>query len=454
MGASGAARLGLMAVDGRVDAVLERWRSMIPQNVEAQLTVSFRSIARFIAYVVISGVLLACPAVVLRLRSLPTESSGSMLPRWDSVFDAAVVLLFAFHLVWNALATTIQAEEVKDKIGGFVSSLRSAVDDRRKLLGAPPPNIQLQALVSPTSGLVVNDLWASHVAKRAWAVRGASFTCRNGEVIVVLGDDGAGKTRLLTVIAESIVSPPRRALSAQKVRGLVSVGGLEVSKWDNRQLKGRVGIALNDVRSMSDTAQILSGLSLEEILDPCTGIRNLDLSHSPGPNERAVMMLALKVTGLYTSLLQRLPSKLATIVTASEEDLLPSVVRPRYQILSPAEWSKLLLARVLAQAIYDNDNSSGSNDNLSNCLVGSVLLLDDHLMHLSEIDEARLLLDLRSSGAATVTTSNRWATGRFADRIVVMKDGAIVETGTHAELLNRGPQLSIYAAKWHAMTNS
>jgi ABC-type multidrug transport system fused ATPase/permease subunit len=53
-----------------------------------------------------------------------------------------------------------------------------------------------------------------------------------------------------------------------------------------------------------------------------------------------------------------------------------------------------------------------------------------------------------------VTTSNRWATGRFADRIVVMKDGAIVETGTHAELLNRGPQLSIYAAKWHAMTNS
>jgi ABC-type multidrug transport system fused ATPase/permease subunit len=81
-------------------------------------------------------------------------------------------------------------------------------------------------------------------------------------------------------------------------------------------------------------------------------------------------------------------------------------------------------------------------------------LLDDVLVHLSEVEEARLLRDLKSSGAATLVTSNRWATGRFADRVAVVKDGTIVETGTHSELLNRGPQQSIYAAKWHAMTSA
>jgi ABC-type hemin transport system ATPase subunit len=200
---------------------------------------------------------------------------------------------------------------------------------------------------------------------------------------------------------------------------------------------------------------MLSGLSLEEILEPSGGIRNLELSHNAGANEKACMILALKITGLYSSLLPKLPSKLSTIVTANEEDILrASALQPLYQILSPAEWSKLLLARVLAQTIYDNENVAGNNENVENCLMGSLLLLDDATLYLDEVEEARLLRELRKTGAATVLTSNRWAAGRFADRIAVVKDGAVVESGTHAELLNHGPQHSLYAAKWHAMSTA
>ena len=78
--------------------------------------------------------------------------------------------------------------------------------------------------------------------------------------------------------------------------------------------------------------------------------------------------------------------------------------------------------------------------------------MDDPTVLLSEVEEARLLKDLRRTGAATVMSTNKWATGRFADTIVVVKDGAIVESGTHNELIARGPQQSLYAAKWHAMT--
>lgn len=455
LAASGASRLGLLAVDGRLDNVLERWRSMIPQSLETQSDVPFKSVARMVFYGVVSCLLLSGPLLFRRDVVISmVDASNSLLPRWDSSFDVSVVLLFEYHLVLNALAKTVRAEDAKVRITGFVASLARAVKERRDLLCVPPPNLPLQASLSPTDGVAVKDLWASHVTKRAWAVRGANISCQNGEILALLGDDGAGKTRLITVLAESMISPPRRALSSQKVRGSISVGGVDVTKWDNGQLKHRLGIFLNDVRSVCDTAQILTGMSLEEILDPSPGIRNLDTSHSAGPSERAAMMLALKITGLSSTLLQRLPSKLSTIVTASEEDLQPSPLRPRYQILSPAEWSKLLLARVLAQTIYNNENSAGSNDAVINSLVGSVLLLDDPTLHFSEVEEARLLLDLRQSRAATIITSNRWATGRFADRIAVIKDGAIVETGTHSELLNRGPQQSIYAAKWHAMTSA
>ena len=55
------------------------------------------------------------------------------------------------------------------------------------------------------------------------------------------------------------------------------------------------------------------------------------------------MMLALHITGLYSTLLPKLPSKISTVLTANEEDILnPSALQSLYQLLSPAEWSKFL----------------------------------------------------------------------------------------------------------------
>lgn len=162
--------------------------------------------------------------------------------------------------------------------------------------------------------------------------------------------------------------------------------------------------------------------------------------------------LLVQITGLYNTLLPKLPSKLGTVLTSNEEDLRPSSLKPRSSVLSPGEWSKLILTRVLAQTIYDNDNALATPDKTENSLVGSVLLLDEPTSLFSEVEEGKLLQNLRDSGAATVLTTNKWATGRFADHIVVVKDGMIVESGSHMDLINRGPQQSLYASKWQAMT--
>uniref|UniRef100_A0A7R9ZSK3 ABC transporter domain-containing protein n=1 Tax=Craspedostauros australis TaxID=1486917 RepID=A0A7R9ZSK3_9STRA len=217
-------------------------------------------------------------------------------------------------------------------------------------------------------------------------------------------------------------------------------------------LKRRTGILLNDIRTAADTASIVSGLTLEEVLEPLNGSKTLDPGRQLSAVEKASMLLSMKITGLYTSLLPKLPSKWSTVITANEEDLRPSPLRPRSTVLSPSEWSKLLLAKILAQTISDNDNSAASNDKIDSCLMGSVLILDDPTVLLSEVEEATLLNKIRRTGAATVMSTNKWATGRFADKVAVIKDGRVVETGTHNELLSRGPQQSLYAAKWQAMT--
>mmetsp|Transcript_29177 Transcript_29177/g.37580 ORF Transcript_29177/g.37580 Transcript_29177/m.37580 type:complete len:87 (+) Transcript_29177:3-263(+) len=84
-------------------------------------------------------------------------------------------------------------------------------------------------------------------------------------------------------------------------------------------------------------------------------------------------------------------------------------------------------------------------------MIGSILLLDDATSQMSEVDEARLISSLRSTGAAVLLTSNRWASGRFADRIIVMDGGSVVESGTHGDLMNLGPERSLYARQWSDM---
>ena len=162
--------------------------------------------------------------------------------------------------------------------------------------------------------------------------------------------------------------------------------------------------------------------------------------------------LCYQITGLGSKILVHLPSKLSTVVSPNEDDLKPSSIRPPAYPLSPSDWSRVLLTKILAQAISGNENQLSSHITVRKCMVGSILLLDDATTQMSEEDEAQLITALRSTDAAVILTSNRWATGRFADQIVVVDGGSVVESGTHSDLLNLGPERSVYARHWRAIS--
>ena len=193
----------------------------------------------------------------------------------------------------------------------------------------------------------------------------------------------------------------------------------------------------------------MAGCTLEEVLEPVP----LEAGGRVGPKERNAMAVAMKITGLKSKLLPRLPSKLSTVISSNEDEIKGSSLRPPSFPLSPSDWSRVFLTKTLAQLISGNENQLSSTGTVPKCMIGSILLLDDATSQMSEGDESSIILALRSTGAAVLLTSNRWASGRFADRVVVVSGGTVVESGTHNDLINLGPERSVYAREWNAMSS-
>ena len=85
---------------------------------------------------------------------------------------------------------------------------------------------------------------------------------------------------------------------------------------------------------------------------------------------------------------------------------------------SGGEMQKLVLAR----AVYKN---------------GAILILDEPTAALDPIAENRLYQQYNelTRGKTSIYISHRFASTRFCDRIILLEDGRIIESGTHDELM-------------------
>jgi ATP-binding cassette, subfamily B, bacterial len=68
----------------------------------------------------------------------------------------------------------------------------------------------------------------------------------------------------------------------------------------------------------------------------------------------------------------------------------------------------------------------------------AILLLDEATSHLDVVTEAQVDAELDQLSCTRLVIAHRMSTVRSADLILVLEDGAIVERGTHGELLARG----------------
>jgi ABC-type multidrug transport system fused ATPase/permease subunit len=296
LGTSSASRLGLLSVNGSIETILERWQMLLSSSSSESAKRRISTTIRLLGYMLLAALATLLPVVVSTLfsSSLVNVASKTSL-KWDSLMDVSVVLVSVLVLVYHALRDAIASMDARPYMLEFLETL-SQMTKEISILQKSQSDMQLPASLSPTAGLAVNDLWAAHTSKRAWAVRGASLFCKNGEILVLLGDDGHGKTRLLTTLAECMLTPPRSAISSNKVRGSISLGGIDIAKWDRNLVRRRLGVLLSDVRTVADMANLFSGLTLEEILEPVDFSKGINPSHKLNPGEKSAMVLALKVS--------------------------------------------------------------------------------------------------------------------------------------------------------------
>lgn len=204
-----------------------------------------------------------------------------------------------------------------------------------------------------------------------FAIRDLSLAIAAGEKIAIVGENGAGKTTLTKLLL--------RLYDADG--GTVQINGRPIADYDVSTLRGRIGIAFQQSR--------LYALSVRENM---TAYADAD---------DARLKSCLEEVGLRLSLD-------AQVTKEFDEN---------GAVLSGGDAQRLCLTRLLHSEF-------------------GLLILDEPSSALDPIAEyriAKLIFD--RSPTTTVMVAHRLSTVVDADRIYLLSDGRIIESGTHAELM-------------------
>jgi subfamily B ATP-binding cassette protein MsbA len=206
-----------------------------------------------------------------------------------------------------------------------------------------------------------------------------SLTARRGEVVALVGSSGAGKTTLVNLL-------PR---FYEVTSGAIRIDGVDTREVTIRSLREQMAIVAQENILFHDTVWN----------NVCYGMKQV-------PRER---VLAATQAALAHDFILELPHGYDT------------VLGDRGQRLSGGQRQRIAIARALLKnsPILILDEATSELDSESEMLVQKAL--------------ANLMV-----GRTAFVIAHRLGTIRRADRILVLEDGQIRESGTHAELLAQG----------------
>lgn len=231
-------------------------------------------------------------------------------------------------------------------------------------------------LVSDSADIVLNNVSFSYNDDEK-VLKNVNLNIEKGKVTAIVGLSGSGKTTLMKLIL-GFYKP---------TEGKITINGQDLTNIDIDEWRRKCGVVMQDGYIFSD--------SIESNVAP----QEKDIN-----NER--LKEAMRLSNLDTYV-ESLPLKYKTKVGANGHGL------------SVGQKQRLLIAR----ALYKNPN---------------VLLLDEATNSLDTKNESEIWERMNDvfNDKTVLVIAHRLSTIRFADKIVVLHNGEIRESGTHQELIN------------------
>lgn len=224
--------------------------------------------------------------------------------------------------------------------------------------------------------IAFDHVWFAY-DKDHWVIKDLSFAVDPGQIIAVVGATGAGKSTIINLIG--------RFYDVQK--GAVTINGHDIRQFKKTHLRSRLGYVFQDpfifAGTVADNISLLNpDLALDDLVNAAKTVNAHDF------------------------------------VTAMPNGY-DTALNERGDGLSFGQKQLLCMARTLAQnpdLLFVMDEATASIDTASEILIQDAL---NKLMH----------------NRTSIVIAHRLSTIRHANQILVMRHGALIDSGTHDELI-------------------
>ncbi len=240
------------------------------------------------------------------------------------------------------------------------------------------------ALVRARGDIEFRDVSFTYDSEKGRVLSGISFRVAPGETLAIVGRSGSGKSTLISLL-------PR---FHDPESGTVLLDGIDIREYRLPDLRSQIALVSQDVMLVDDS------------------IRNNIAFSKPGADADSVLRAA----------------RASHVMEFAEQlpDGLETSVGERGTLLSGGQRQRVAIGRAILKD-------------------SPILILDEATSALDAESEhlVQTALGVLLRGRTTLVIAHRLSTIERADRIIVMDEGRIVESGTHAALLAAG---GVYAA--------
>ncbi|AMR88273.1 ABC transporter ATP-binding protein [Bacillus thuringiensis] len=249
-------------------------------------------------------------------------------------------------------------------------------------------NKKATCLAATLQGDILFENVSFGYVKEKQILKNISLHAKAGETIALVGPTGSGKTTIINLLT--------RFYDIQQ--GKITIDEKDIQEYDIHSLRSKIGVVLQDT-------YLFAGTIMENIR-----YGRLQASDKE-------VMAAAKAAAAH-SFIKHLPNQYETIITSKGSNL--------------SQGQKQLLA--IARAILADVD---------------ILILDEATSNIDTRTELHIQAGLNNvmEGRTSIVIAHRLKTIEKADKILVIKEGTIVETGNHTSLMKkRGYYFNLYVS--------